>query len=243
MSLITHVMLMNVAPVPFEFDPDALAYFASLNNEPSPARKMVYNTAFLTLKSSGIWYKTDAIQFRAAENEDQATMDLKNLWSAIGVGTFVADTGLQGVNSNYMPINDGAIYYTNDSAAYALMVSGHVSGDYTFTDSQSGHLKFSGGTITFQICEDLYGNGTYPSAPIASPNGFWVANRTDVNASDLYLNNSHIVSGTGASFNPIGTFISDSTAVNSVFFWCGGPLDSTERAALQSIVDTYLASL
>ncbi|WP_336802535.1 hypothetical protein, partial [Kaistia sp. MMO-174] len=74
-------------------------FFARLTNQPTTARKKLYNDLIVSLKTAGVWAKLDALYVLAAADAQAARQNLvANAYniSASGSPVFTADRGYTG---------------------------------------------------------------------------------------------------------------------------------------------------
>lgn len=235
------------------YDRDAEAIIAAMDTPPDNTRAALITDTVIELKAEGIWDKADSIFFRAAADSQAARLDWKRLQTGLISGSFVTDSGIQGAAdaAGYSPGVNG-VNYTQDSACIATMISGHTTGNGLIIELQPGgpngysslYYGVGAGNSSWEINSNAFPG---ESATIADPNGLWIMQRTGANTAELYRDNVMVDSSTIASDSaPAGNFMyypaGDSSALQ-VFGYSGAPLDSTERAALQTIVNNYLAGL
>lgn len=237
---------------------EAIQYFNSLAVQPSEARKAIYNDAIVALKDAGIWSLADAIQVYAAADQPAALMDWKRLtsgsWTA-GDGAFVADGGFANGLTSYLstgfnPSTDG-VNYQQDSACIAVMLRNYTGGSGIILSASDMLITTDIGYIEGDVYGFVNSGADNPTTQTtASPEGLLIVQRTGATAVAAYVDNV----AAGTSSEP-STAVPDAVmwtgnndsgfdiAADWVFMYAGAPLDNTQRAALKTIIDNYLAAI
>ncbi|MDQ0303794.1 hypothetical protein [Ancylobacter polymorphus] len=221
------------------------------------------------LKTAGVWAKDDALYFTAAHDAQAALLnwisDQYNL-TVVGSPTFTVDRGYTG-NGSSAYLRTGFNPATAVSPKFARD-SSHISvTDRTSraaaTSVEIGAIAISGLNFSAELATRYTGNltrarvtsgGTSPPAFASSDSaGRFIASRTGASQIDAYRNGASIGTSTNASaalfnseiyilavnFNGAASFSSDQIAQASI----GGGLTSTEAAAFDAAVSSYLSAI
>ena len=207
-------------------DPSTLAWVSAVNNvggTVSATRQAQVDTLIKNLKSAGIWTGLDRMWIYAAENAQQAQVDLVNLRSHTlnGAPAFSANRGYTGVDgSNTVFIDTGynpttsAVNFTQNAAHISLWTVTNLAavtggfgigqGDGALTVFQSSIVDtFNDGNLYLRI------NDAPPSGSQGVPGtrtGHWLINRSAAAATQGYQNgasfsNPNATSGAPLNFN------------------------------------------
>jgi hypothetical protein len=94
-----------------DFAEESLAAFAVMEDEPSTARKIAYDTFIQALLDGGVWERCDLIYLFAAHHEQAARVNLKTPGSftatAINSPTFTVDVGFTGESAEQRYLSAG----------------------------------------------------------------------------------------------------------------------------------------
>lgn len=242
------------------YDPDALAFFARLTNQPTDARKKLYSDLIASLKTAGVWAKLDALYILAAADAQAARQNLvANAYNltALGSPAFAADRGYTGdgvgatIATGITPASSPNLKYTLNNASLLSWVRSDNSGNYCSIGAGSGSFVGSirprnSGSLTVIT----NGIGTV-TAIVPTSVGLSAWSRANDATATLYKNGALLSSPANSStglaadqfrFLSIGAFTQfsiDQVAAGGI----GGALSAPEHAALYSALNTYLTAV
>lgn len=217
-------------------------------------------TLIQAYKSAGTWATYDRIWLFAAENVQQATIDLVHLatWTILSSPTFAANVGYTGdlgagINSNFTPSTAGGNYTQN---------SAHLSAYVKASDGTTSHAAIGandGGNFSYMepsasgIAFDING-ASFPGGTDASGIGQYIATRTSSTNVAIYKNGNTTPIGSSSSDNSgaistipfyilsINTFGHPSAATIAAIT-IGGGMTSTQMTASASAMNAYQTAI
>lgn len=214
------------------FDPSAEALFARMAVQPTDARKVLYNTFIVSLKTAGVWAKRDTIYLLAAHTSQAALLNIKqNAFNATAVSapTFTTDRGFTsaGVGSyldtGYTPSTSGGVMTLNN-ASIASYVNTNVAVNAPAIQASTA-IPFS--FISHRNLSDQFNAAVNADAGatigtgLTTSVGYRGATRTDA---------ANIRGRFNGGFNTVA--LASSSLPTSAFIMCGIPTNSyTGRVA------------
>lgn len=248
------------------YDPDALAWKAAVvaaGGTVSNQQLANVSTLIAGEKADGVWAVLDWQFLHAAENSQQATIDLKTRGSATLVNspTFTANSGIAtNGSSSYIQLLTPGSNYTLNSASFGFYQNVNLS---TVNGVHMGAFKM-GATSESVIWAAFTDGKSYSGvndleadSGATTPGttfGLWIADRDSGTTNALYLNNALVEAANQASASLVDAALflggqnNDGSLnrvapVDAAMSFCGGHLSSTLRAALGTRFATYLAGL
>lgn len=251
------------------YDPDAVAYFASMTVQPDATRKGLINSAFLSLKAAGVYAKLDTLHLVAAHDAQAARLNIKGAaysLTVVNAPTFTVDRGYQGdgvsaslVITGYNPsVADGKLY-TLDSAAVGAWANAHPAPTTANTSALIGTNGADGGPrmIPLSAASQMQCrmNQTSSSTNVAlaanTRLGFHGMSRPSAAGYDAYAGSATPIPVAVVSSSPIGAtqigFFSQSGSLFSQdrvgATFAGGGLSQAEMASVYNTLNTYLTAI
>jgi hypothetical protein len=251
-------------------DSDFLAYMAQMTVKPNFARQGLLNTAFTSLKSSGLWTKIDCLYFLASHDSQASLLNAKapttfgltatSAGSPVTSPTFTVDRGWQGAGagatiggylaSSFNPTL-GTPLMTQNSNHIAvwnnIASSGAVQG--TYREAGGGQLLIACKNPTAVLwCMNMAGSADIP-AQTGDGTGFYAHSRDNSATYKAYQGANVLGPITRASAAVVnGTFrvlaggSGFSNARVAAASW-GAALTDTDAGNLRSIMQTYLSAI
>jgi hypothetical protein len=238
----------------------------------SSGRQTLISNLIKGLKTDGVWTKLDRLWITAGENTQSALIDLvaRSTATVVSTPSFTVDRGYAGedvatatkyIDSNFTPSVHG-VKYTQNSAHYsAYCITNNIpsSGGAVMGTDPSGstvfvdfYLNLGGGANMYGRINDGTASGaqTAPSTRI----GHWLINRSGASATQVYQAGSLYASPNAVSgaLPAIDIFfltinwqgsVSSSSPNTFAAFSMGGSLNSTEAAAFNTRLGTYLTAV
>jgi len=247
------------------YDSSTLAWVSAVNTAGgtvSPQQEGYVNTLISCYKSNGLFTNQDREWLLAAENIQQAEVDIihDDSWTMHGTVSFTADAGMTGNASNgyldtgFVPSSAGG-NYTQNSANIDTYITDTTPGDvYAWADMGATYpyVKITAadsGDATFNL-NDTTGTST----PSTNPQGLWQLSRTTSGSFSVYKNGSSFVSGAAVTSAGLPTqsiyiftqnngsggdgFTNDTIAMAGI----GGGLTGAQAAAKASCDNAYATS-
>jgi hypothetical protein len=248
-------------------DPDALAWQAAVvtaGGTVSGSQLANVSALIAGEKTDGVWAVLDWQFLHAAENVQQATIDLKTRAAATLVNspTFTARSGITtDGSSSYVQLLVPGSNYTLNSASFGWFQNTSLS---QVNGTQMGSFQFGGGSRAIIWAAFTDGNAysgvndldaDSGGATPGTTTGLWIADRDSSTTNALYRANGLVETANQTSnavvdqtFYLGGTHgtandFSRPAPANGAMSFCGGHLSSTLRAALGTRFSTYLAGL
>jgi len=243
------------------FDPAAAAYFAAVvaaGGTISPARQILYNNLFVSLRSAGVLALLDRLWLLAAENSQSALIDLvaratatavnsptfaTNGYTVNGITNYI-DTGyMPSVNAVMLSQNSAHLsFYCNSGPAY---VGGGDGSSFlqilgTFTDSNMyARINTGNSGAGFATTDTgiFIGDRTGPAAIVNEHSGVVLGTTTPAS---LALGTKSLWIG---AYNNNGSFAGASAPARLGMFSAGASLGASGRAALENAVGTYMTAV
>lgn len=244
-------------------DPDAITLIAAMTTEPDAARQALISNTIVALKNAGIWSLLDECWFLAAHDAQAALLGWKRYrdCTAVNAPTFEVDRGFAGdgatsyLDTGFVPSTDGVNYTLNGASLGAYIrtdiatdntadIGARTSGDDTFINSRN-----SGGNFNARI-------HSVSSINIATSDSFGLhsAQRTDVNAAQLFRNGVQVTSATvNAPALPTVSFYicalhqsdgpSHFTQRQNAFAFVAAAMSEQQQADLYNIVQSYMTAI
>jgi hypothetical protein len=250
------------------YDADAEALFARMTTPPTTGRKDIINDVFVQMKAEGIYSLITEMGFLAAADEQAALLGWKDYADTTKISTpsFTADRGFTGDTSNTLALDTGV----NPSTAPNVSLTSASIGVYSRTNSGATVSDIGSRTTTssnqfiliprnasnvFQN-RVVIGSGTGFTTANNDSTGLLVGNRSGSDAIESYRNGSSLATGTnsntGVSLPDLNIYVlaantNGSVSVSSgrecAFWFVGGSMDSTQQAALYTIVQDYMTAV
>lgn len=240
------------------YDPDALAFFTRLTNQPTDARKKLYSDLIVSLKTAGVWGKLDALYILAAADAQAARQNLVanafNL-TASGSPTFTTDRGYTG---------DGVASYLDTSANRAALTNYSRDNASLFVwenqENTSSGAAIGSPPSTTQATINPKGpvgfigrvNDTGVQSAIASSMGLSAADRPNSTNSFFYRDGSQVFTASAASLAlTTGNFtllasnggVANFRASRLACAGFGASLGPSGHAALYAALNTYFTAV
>lgn len=179
------------------YDTDAQAYFDALTPQPSAMFKFAINDLVTALKTENIWSELDCLWILAAEDQQNATINLKspsqNVIAPVSSPTFAIMEGFTGngtssyLNLNFNP-SSGTHKFLRDSASMGIYIRSNVNEAKVDMGSDGGsyyNLILARNSGSF----DVYANAnTLFSASNSDSRGLFSWRRTSSTTSASYKN-------------------------------------------------------
>lgn len=233
------------------------AQFLARISAPSAPREAAYKAFIGTLVSEGIWAELDAIYLFAAADAATALTNLKSSnygATAIGSPTFTADVGYTAASGKYIDTNfnpttaSSPNFVQNDGCVFAKTPTNNYTGPLFgyITSSTNVYIQPTSNTAFYHKIN----NTTNSSYATADEIGLWHANRTSSTVTKLFKDGASVHTGTAnATTAPTndkfcigrGGGSPGAGVINLAGF--GGSLTDGQIAALDTAIDTYMASL
>jgi len=253
--------LLNAYPQEARLWRDAVR---AAGSDVSPFQMGRTSTLITSLKASGVWFLLDRLWPFAAENSQQALIDLKSRATATAVNspTFTANRGYKGshlsayINSNFNPSTAGG-NYTQNSASYGLWIEtaeSTSSGSYRYMgNDSSNYSEISVGASFLSVNINQGAPAAATTIPTAST-GLISGSRSGAAAAARYLNGALDSTTTLASIavpnanfnilasNNAGTPFQQTDARAAAAFM-GGNLTALQQAALYASLRTYMTAV
>ena len=250
---------------PPAYDAATTALLTQMLIGPTDARATLINNTILSLKSAGLWAKLDLLQVYCSHNEQAALINWKQP-TIVGVGVpgsgaFVPDVGFTAttaIDTNFIPSVNGSAMTTNNESYVVMLSNSNITGiGYAMRTGNtqpraSLFLDTSAPEVRYEVSNSALIDD---SASYSSFDGMWILQRTNSTNVELYRNNSLVSSASRTSY---GGLSSDTIVVgtapahpgylspfDSTKIMCaaGSQLNNTERAALKTIIDGFIAGL
>jgi hypothetical protein len=241
---------------------EAAQFFDRVAALPDATRQGLYVSLIDGLVSDGVWAKLDALYIYAAQGMGNAS--LVNLISTSYPGkfihtggsvmTFTPDRGFNGAGAMTAScigtsfFSSGTNYHQND-AMVAIWQVGSALEDNPIL----GEAPDPGLTIIYTRAtnnQNIYmvnvdsSSGAYVRTVISDdPNGFWLAQRTAFNASEISHNDSPIATSSGVSSANAGEIMVDPQINIAAALALGGSLTGTQKTALYNRLHTYMVAV
>lgn len=104
--------------VGYSYDPDASSLFSRMTVQPNGARKALYNSLIMGLKSAGIWSKLDGLWITAAHDAQAARLNIKTLvFNAVSNTPTYNSRSNSGITGTYSAGSGGAAIWTFSGTA------------------------------------------------------------------------------------------------------------------------------
>ncbi len=252
------------------YDSSAQAWFNAVvaaGGTVSAAQKGYVNTLITSLKAHSLWTVQDRVWLHAAENTQQALIDIVSLVTATAVSspTFTANQGYAGdgatsyvdtgftTGSNYAQNSASISVYIRTSRASNGNMTALGRFDAATTGTQDIIYPLAASTITYDVNNPQFSN--QPANTNAQ--GFWTASRTGSGTMALYKNSNSTAFNTattasqalaqGAKFfvlarsvnDVAGLFTTDEIAITTI----GAGMSAANVAQFQTDLNAYMTSL
>jgi len=222
---------------------------------PSGGQQTLQNDLLVALKAAGVWSKLDTFaNFATDGDSDFALIDWKRVtdYTAFNSPTFTTNQGFTGngtsayIDTNFNPSTSG-VNYTLDSAFFGSLIR-----TFGATGINGSVLNGDGIPLWFRFTDSrLYVNSSGFIGSVTTPanKSLVVGNRPNFGLQEYYLNGAFISSDTDISSSMptvnLRALRQTTTYSNSQisFSFAGGSLNSTEQAALNANLNTYLGGL
>jgi len=247
------------------YDAASTALFARMSSQPDATRKGLIDDLIVQLKADGIWAKLDALWLLAAHDSQAARLNWVSSahgLAAVNAPAFTADRGYAGNGStSYLDTNwnpAASSLFTLDSASLGCWVNVDAGiGNLVEMGCETGTARVrinNRSTTTLMIGRANQDTGTNFNGAPADRLGMSIVSRTASNAIAAYRKGSPVASGTTASgarpnsnmflcgYNDDGALTSPTTARLAMAF-AGAGLNSTEAAAFEAAVETFLTAI
>jgi hypothetical protein len=211
-------VLLLSRPFQRHFDSDAKAWKAAVTGaggSVSIGRLIVVSALISALKNGGIWSNLDRLWVLAAENSQQALVDLVARASATAVNSpaFTANRGYQGngtsscIDSNFNAATAGGKFTLNDASHGVWCVIAPTTNGFEICNDFSAYsfvrLNNSGGNLAWAV-NDSGAVGAQVTATGGSvTNALWHAQRTGPSAMTLFKNGASFATSTLAGNSAI----------------------------------------
>lgn len=251
---LTSVPVLARRGAPIVYDPDALAFFARLTNQPTDVRKKLYSDLIASLKTAGVWAKLDALYILAAADAQAARQNLvANAYNltAIGSPTFTADRGYSGDGVGaYLETgapNSGFAKFSQNDASFGFWSRSDVSGTGRDIGLSAGASIFLNGRNVSNIQARVNTTAT-PSSAVANSTGFYGGRRTGTTHS-IFKSGSILstITDTSAATTTTTFNILQGAGLYSArqgaLAFIGGYIDDTQVAALNTAAATYMTAV
>lgn len=244
------------------YDPAAQAFFERLTNQPTDARKALYNTLIVSLKDAGVWAKLDSLYVLAAADAQAARQNLvANLYNltASGSPAFTVDRGYTGdgvaayllgpsqaevaAMSHYLLDSAGAFVGVETGGTTAVPVVGQSTGTANFYLNPRASTNPTGAAQARMNTTAGISSGVFPRT------GFMYGGTIGASQQEFSRNGAARIVGartvTGLPGGPISilrhltSFADDRVK----FFGMGAALSTTEEAALIAAINTYTTAI
>lgn len=247
-----------VSGVGAAFAAESLAIFAAFTTPPTDARKTLINNCVVSLKSTGVWSKLDALYLFAAADSQAALINWKNpgTFNATTANgpTFTADRGYTGngtdsyVDSNFNPTTASLPNFVQNSAVI-------FGWSLTSGQNDNGFIGYGAGSFNTRVTTRTTGdlmrfraNSSGGGVDVANTNGsgLYASNRSASTTNTGYKNGSSVGTSSEASAAPDNaTFTagraSSGFSTNQIAaFGFGGSLASGEHSNLYSAILAYM---
>lgn len=239
------------------YDPDALAFFARLTNQPTDARKKLYSDLIASLKTAGIWAKLDALYILAAADAQAARQNLvANAFNLVASGSpsFTADRGYVGdgaaayLGTSFNPttapspkfVRDSACVFTWERSALAAATTSSLAAS---AGNRVSLVPRSTGDIIRSSLNGMLGG----SLTIASNVGLTAADR--INSTDvLHIKDGALVETVTVASEAVASGDFELMRRNGTVYRAspmtvagyGASLGAAGHASLRAALNTYL---
>jgi hypothetical protein len=260
--------------VPSTLDSTTLAWVAAVianGGTVSLNRRTIVNNLIVGLKIDGIWAKLDRLWIHAAENTQSALTDMVALTLAVANGSpaFAANLGYTGVDSSTTVYISTGVNLLTFSGAFGAN-AGHISA-WSNTDTTSsvtggciiGSSRGNGGSGLVEIFPLFFSgnafwncNGSGIALAETHSLGHYIANRSDSNNEQAYLNGSNVGNNTpsppsGLANVPIIILacndetvgINFGSACQVTMVSIGGSLSTTDATNFYNRLRTYMTAV
>jgi len=246
-------------------DTDATTWAAAVvtaGGTVSGAQQTRVCTLIQAYKSASVWTIMDRVWLLAAENTQQANIDLVNrsAWTLISTPTFSANVGYtadggSGINTNFTPSGGGNFLQNSAHASVYAKVGNSNTNRALIGVNSNGFTQLETSTIGPTIAMEMNGN-TFNTGTDTGTNGVgqYTLTRTSSSLIIVYKNEVTTPVGTSASASTgepaiainifsIAGFGHNSDTVTIAGVTIGGALTSTQMAAAQNAMNVYQTAI
>jgi hypothetical protein len=247
-----------------------VAAVATAGGTVSAPRRAIVDALIVGLRNDGLLAVLDRLWLLAAENIQQATVDVVGLqsWTGVSAPTFTADTGYTAdgtgyLNTNFTPSTAGGHYSSSSCSFGVYHINNRTTGQTASSIGtiQNSELRYS----TFEpketspLCVYEINGATFgTSAAITTIRHSFVCSRTSSTDTALYLddNTTPYISTTGSNTFGLSDFpffimssnlegASQHPSVADVFgaAFIGGGMNATQSTNLSKRINTYIGAI